>query len=334
MGTHQYIERHSGRVVDERLMGDSWITYLYGPVREHAPTLFRLCTQARASALLGSLQFDLPGRVTGALAIQRLAEAMGIVFDECVDPPLSFTTARQLFERRIRYQHFRPMPDLPEIVTSPADSRVLVGSLRETDILFVKEKFFTLAELFDSRAGRWLPCFQGGDFAIFRLTPDKYHYNHMPVSGTLLDIVEVDGCYHSCNPAAVVAFGAPFSKNKRVITIVDTDVPGGTRVGKVAMIEVVALMIGQIEQCYSSERYSDPRPLDPGMFLKRGQPKSLYRPGSSTDILLFEPGRIRFSPDLLNNRRRTDVMSRFSIGLGEPAVETDLNVREAIACRC
>lgn len=334
MGAHQYIERHSGRVVDERLLGDPWIAYLYGPVREHAPTLFRLCTQARASALLGALQFDLPARVMGARAVQRLAEAMGIVFDECVDPPASFKTARQLFERRIRYHHFRPMPDLPDMVTSPADSRVLAGSLRETDILFVKEKFFTLTELFGSRAAHWLPCFQGGDFAIFRLTPDKYHYNHMPVSGTLLDIVEVDGSYHSCNPAAVVAFDAPFSKNKRVIAIVDTDVPGGTRVGKVAMVEVVALMIGQIEQCYSSERYSDPRPLDPGMFLKRGQPKSLYRPGSSTDILLFEPERIRFSPDLLSNRRRTDVKSRFSIGLGEPAVETDLNVREAIACRC
>jgi hypothetical protein len=29
----------------------------------------------------------------------------------------------------------------------------------------------------------WLPAFDRGDFAIFRLTPDKYHYNHVPVSG-------------------------------------------------------------------------------------------------------------------------------------------------------
>jgi phosphatidylserine decarboxylase len=116
--------------------------------------------------------------------------------------------------------------------------------------------------------------------------------------------------------------------------VIDTDVPGGTQVGKVAMIEVVALMIGRIEQCYSREGYQDPRPVVPGLFLERGQPKSLYRPGSSTDVLLFEPRRIRFAPDLVANRRRPDVQSRFSIGLGDAAVETEVRVREEIACRC
>jgi phosphatidylserine decarboxylase len=41
----------------------------------------------------------------------------------------------------------------------------------------------------------------------------------------------------------------PYSKNKRVVTIIDTDVEGGTGIGLVAMIEVVALMIGDIVQC-------------------------------------------------------------------------------------
>jgi hypothetical protein len=67
----------------------------------------------------------------------------------------------------------------------------------------------------------------------------------------LLDIYEVDGAYHACNPSAIVSLGPPFSKNKRVVSVFDTDCPGGSQVGLVAMIEVVALMIGDINLCYS-----------------------------------------------------------------------------------
>ncbi len=333
MTPHQYIERRSGRVVDEQFFGEHWVSQLYGGVRECAPALFRLCTQARASAVLGWLQFDLPGLRTGTRNVLRMASAMGIQLDECIDPPEAFDTVRKLFERRIRYGDCRPLSTAVGDIASPADARVIAGDLNETDLFFVKEKFFTLPELFGSQAARWSPSFAGGQFAIFRLTPDKYHYNHVPVSGTVLDIFEVDGCYHSCNPGAVMQVASPFAKNKRVVTIIDTDVPGGTQVGKVAMIEVVALMIGRIEQCYSAECYDDPRAVEPGMFLERGQPKSLYHPGSSTDILLFQPGRIRLAADLTANRRRTGVRSRYALGLGEMAVETELNVRETIACK-
>ena len=67
------------------------------------------------------------------------------------------------------------------------------------------------------------------------------------------------------------------------------------------------------------------------MFLKKGQPKSLYRPGSSTDVLIFEPGRIRFAADLVANQQRRDVASRFSHGFGTPLVETEVAVRSLLA---
>jgi len=96
------------------------------------------------------------------------------------------------------------------------------------------------------------------------------------------------------------------------------------------MIEVVALMIGDIVQCYSALFYDDPKPVETGMFLHKGSPKSLYRPGSSTDILLFQRGAMDFSEDLQNNVRRRDVQSRFSSGLEHPLVETDIKVRSTI----
>ena len=222
------------------------------------------------------------------------------------------------------------MPENRSAVVSPADSRVVLGSLSESSLLFVKEKFFDYEELLGIDKTEWTSAFQNGNFAIFRLTPDKYHYNHTPVAGVVKDIYEIPGRYHSCNPAAVVTMATPYSKNKRVVTIIDTDVENGAGVGLVAMIEVVALMIGDIVQAYSKQAYDDPQLVRVGMFLERGVPKSLYRPGSSTDVLLFQQDRVKLADDLVNNLRRMDVQSRFSTGFGQPLIETDLKVRSLV----
>jgi phosphatidylserine decarboxylase len=244
--------------------------------------------------------------------------------------PEALTSARKLFERRIQYWRYRPMLEDPRVVVSPADARVLVGSCDRTRQFFLKEKFFSLRELLGGPRRRWHRFFADGDVAVFRLTPDKYHYNHAPVAGRVIDYYTIDGDCHSCNPSAVVTAVTPFSKNRRVVTVVDTDVPRGTRVGTVAMVEIVALMIGDIVQCYSSYEYEDPQAVAPGLFVRRGQPKSKYRPGSSVDALFFQRGRVRFDADLLANSSRWDACSRFSSGFGRPLVETDVQVRSSI----
>ncbi len=216
-------------------------------------------------------------------------------------------------------------------VVSPADSRILIGSLADSSALFIKDKFFDLEELLGPAGSLWHDRFRHGDFAVFRLTPDKYHYNHVPVSGRVVDVYHLDGRYHSCNPSALIAMASLYSKNRRVVTVIDTDAPGGSAIGMVAMVEIVALMIGDIIQSYSEERYTDPRDVRPGMFLTRGCPKSLFRPGSSTDVVIFEPNRIRFAGDLVANSHRNDVRSRFTNSFGRPLVETDVMVRSAIS---
>ncbi len=327
---HHYIERSSGAVRAERLFGDQLVRFLYHPLRERAPALFNLLTGARSSALLGFFNYDL-ALATRVAGNRRFLRECGVDLGECLDPPEALDTARKVFERRIRYWECRPLPEEPAAIVSPADARVIVGSCRETSHFFLKEKFFSFSELLGETRRGWQAVFAGGDFAVFRLTPDKYHYNHLPVSGEVSEIYELDGTYHSCNPQAVVTIATPYSKNRRVVTIIDTDVAGGSQVGRVAMIEVVALMIGAVEQRYSAVRYDDPQPLKPGMFVAKGQPKSLYRPGSSTDVLIFEPGRIRFAGDLLANQKRRDVASRFTRGFGTPLVETELAVRSLLA---
>lgn len=330
MQQHQYIERATRRVMTERLYGDRIISYFYGTLREQAPALFRALSSPRVSDLLSLVNYELPGlsRLAGA---HRFVRRLGIDLGECLEPAESLNTAKKIFERKIRYWETRPMPEDPRAVVSPADARVLVGALEESSLLFLKEKFFTLAELLGPGRNRWLQAFAGGDFAVFRLTPDKYHYNHLPVAGRVLDIYGLPGCYHPANPSAVITVATPYSKNKRVVTVIDTDVRGGTGVGLVAMIEIVALMIGDIVQAYSTERYDDPQPVRAGMFLEKGRPKSLYRPGSSTDVLLFQKGRIRFCEDIIANMRHQNARSRYSRGFGSQLVETDVPVRSRIA---
>lgn len=331
MAAHAYVDRGTGDVLSEALYADPLVAYLYGEVRERSPELFRAATGRRLSRLLGWVNFDSPLAASLVGSRRFLADA-GIDLSECLADPASWRTPRQLFERQIRYWHCRPLADAPGQVASPADCRLVVGSLDATAGLFLKGKFFALAELLGGREP-WVETFARGDFAVCRLAPADYHYNHTPVAGRVVDVYEVAGDYHACSPAAVIELATPLSKNRRVVTIFETDVPGGSGVGRVAMVEVVALMIGRIEQGYCAHRYDDPRPVEAGLWVEKGCPKSLYRPGSSTDVLLFEPGRVRFDADLVASQRRADVGSRYSLAFGQPLVESAVRVRSGIARR-
>jgi phosphatidylserine decarboxylase len=326
---HQYIERETSVVKDERIFGHRMINFIYSDVRENSRALFRALTSARITGFLAYFYYDctLGARFTG---MRGLFNTLGVDLSECVDAPRFLDTPRKMFERKIRYWDTRPMPDDPRAIASPSDSRMLIGSFSRDSRLFLKNKFFSYDELLGTNKATWLNAFEDGDFAVFRLTPEKYHYNHAPVAGKVLDIYEIDGVYHSCNPEAVITMATPFSKNKRVVTIIDTDVLEGTRVGLVAMVEVVALLIGDIEQAYSEHRYNYPQWVTRGIFLRKGQPKSLYRPGSSTNVLIFQKGRMEFCDDLVENMQRQEAQSIFTDGFGRSMVETEVKVRSRI----
>ncbi len=328
---HQYVERDGQSVKTEKLFGDRLVNMIYCDAREKAPALFKALTSARMSSIIGFFNYDLFLKER-LLDRAKIVKALNIDLTECLDPE-SLNNPRRIFERKIRYWKARPMPENSSSVVSPSDAKMLAGSLATNSMLFLKEKFFGLEELLGEEKERWIESFRNGAYSIFRLTPEKYHYNHTPVSGKVLDVYELDGAYHSCNPGAATAIDSPFSKNKRVVTIVDTDVEGGTSAGLVAIVEVAALMIGGILQCYSEIGYENPRDVSPGMFLKKGCPKSLFKPGSSTVVLLFQKGKVAFSPDIVVNLGRRDVQSRFSAGLGRPLVETEVAARSEIATR-
>lgn len=327
---HQYIERKTGNIKTENLYGDKAVRYLYSSVKESAPWLFRQLTSAKVTWLLSYINYRgfLSAKMKEYLDLQKNLE---ISAQECVEPLELLDTPQKIFERKIRYWQCRPMPNDPAAIVSPADAKMLYGSFTETSNVFVKGKYFDYEELLSSNKRAWLRAFNRGDFAVFRLTPEKYHYNHTPVAGKVLDYYSISGKYHACNPSAVVSLVTPYSKNKRVVTIIDTDVEGGTRAGLVAMIEVVALMIGDIVQNYSRKEYENPVSVGMGMFLEKGQPKSLFRPGSSTIVLMFQNGRVRFADDIYANMFNPMAESIYSLGFGKSLVETEVMVRSFIA---
>lgn len=327
---HQYIDRKTSQVFTEQLYADKVVNMVYNQAREYTPALFRAITSSRFSSLLGFLNYDANIGPWGNVSRDQLLKRLGIDIKECIDSAREMNSLRKIFERKISYWERRPADGLPGSIYSPADSRMLLGSFNQSSLLFLKGKFFDFIELFNDWRREWVHALSKGDYAIFRLTPEKYHYNHVPVSGKVVDYYEIDGDYHACNPSAVVAMATPYSKNKRVVTIIDTDVEGGTNVGYVAMIEVVALMIGDIVQCYSEDKYDSPLEVVPGLFVTKGQPKSLFRPGSSTVVLVFEKNRVEFAEDLVANMNRVDVSSRYSTGFQHKLVETEVQVRSTI----
>lgn len=328
--THQYVERATESVANERLLGNKFIQALYSPKLENAPLLWKLASSRYMSEVLGYLNYDnaLSARLSG---MRRFLRRCGVDAGELVDDPAKLDTLRKVFERKIRYWECRPLPRKQRCVVCPADSRVMLGSLRETSGLFLKGKFFDFPELLGGKGSRWARRFANGDFAVFRLTPERYHYTHVPAAGCVADFYAVSGRYHSCNPNAAVHLLTPYSKNRRVVTVIDTDCESGEQIGYVAMIEVVALMVGQIEQRYSEVRYDNPQPMQRGIWLRKGAAKALFRPGSSTVVLLFQPGRVWFAPDLVRNQQKPGVRSQYAAKLGVPVVETDVKVRTLLA---
>jgi len=326
---HQYVERESRAVSTEKFFGNRGIRFIYSHLRENAPLMFRAVTNARMSRLLAFINFHslLNEKLNGH---RNFLKASGIDLRECLETPAHLDTPQKIFERKLLYRDCRPMPRDPAAVVSPCDARMLVGSFDDTSGIFIKGKFFDFEELIGVNKLTWRKYLNNGDFAVFRLTPERYHYTHTPVAGKVIDFYSIPGRYHACHPEAVVSLVTPYSKNKRVITIIDTDLPGGTQVGVVAMVEVVALMIGDIVQCYSEKGYDSPAPVGSGLFVNKGCPKSLFRPGSSTVVLIFQRGRVRFAEDIAWNMRFPGAESILSKGFSQPLVETDIKVRDLI----
>ena len=97
---HQYIDRDTAEVRTEQLYFDRVVNFIYSRIRERNSVLFSMLTSARASDLLGYLNYDLP-QSHYFYNPYKLANILGVDLEECADSPGQLDTPRKFFERRV-----------------------------------------------------------------------------------------------------------------------------------------------------------------------------------------------------------------------------------------
>ncbi len=219
----------------------------------------------------------------------------------------TYSNFNEFFIRRFK-EGRRPFTPDEKVFAAGAEARYLLfENLKARQTFPVKGIEIDLGALLDD--AELARDFEGGSLILARLCPVDYHRFHFPFSGDLTRHYRVDGVYHSVNPAAFSAEPKVFLKNERQVALLES-----SEFGKVAMIEVGALGVGKIVQ----SAYSD---LDrmPVKFA-RGAEKGYFLFGGSTVIWLVQKGKVKFSPDLVeNSARNLETWVPLGQALGEKA---------------
>lgn len=125
----------------------------------------------------------------------------------------------------------------------------------------------------------------GGALGIFRLAPQDYHRFHIPVDGILGKPKTIAGEYYTVNPMAIRSALDVYGENVRVLVPIDSN-----EFGRVMVICVGAMMVGSTVILRNE-----------GEVVKRGEELGYFKFGGSTIVMLFEPGKMVWDSDLVEN---------------------------------
>lgn len=164
------------------------------------------------------------------------------------------------------------------------------GVIREGRLIQAKGQTYTLAALLgDAALGQ---AFQQGQFCTLYLAPRDYHRVHMPVTGTLQQMIYVPGRLWTVAEFAVRNIPNLFDRNERVISVFDTPF------GRMALVLVGAINVAAIETSWAG-LVTPPRggaismtnypQADHPIVLKRGEEMGRFNLGSTVILLLATP---------------------------------------------
>jgi len=135
----------------------------------------------------------------------------------------------------------RPLATGTATLVCPVDGTVSqVGDIESGTIYQAKRHDYSALTLLGGYADV-AQHFQNGKFATLYLSPRDYHRIHMPVSGTLTEMIYVPGRLFSVNPQTTRCIPGLFARNERVVALFDT------ACGPMAMVLVGAINVGCIE---------------------------------------------------------------------------------------
>ncbi len=212
--------------------------------------------------------------------------------------PFAYEHFNAFFTRELK-PGARPIVNGEKQLACPVDGAVSqVGDIVEGRIFQAKGHDYSLEQLLGGSEKRAAP-FQGGSFTTIYLSPRDYHRIHMPIDGTLREMVHVPGRLFSVNPATTRVIPGLFARNERVVSLFDT------AAGPMALVKVGAVNVGSIETVWAGEvtppagrvvrtrRYEGEEAIQ----LKKGEEMGRFNMGS-TVILVFGPDAIDWAGDL------------------------------------
>jgi phosphatidylserine decarboxylase len=208
--------------------------------------------------------------------------------------PYRYGSFNEFFTRALK-AGVRPVANDDAAVASPVDGCVSeAGTIDRDRLLQAKGRDYGLTELLAAQP--WASRFEGGSYATIYLAPFNYHRVHMPLRGELKETVYVPGRLFSVNAVTARHVPALFARNERVLTLFDS---GETRF---AVVLVGALNVGSIATVWAGDitpatRRVITRIPGPPTTLQKGAELGRFNMGS-TVILLFEPHRVRWHPEV------------------------------------
>jgi phosphatidylserine decarboxylase len=135
----------------------------------------------------------------------------------------------------------RPLAQGENVIVCPVDGAVSqVGAIHHDTIFQAKGHDYSATTLLGGDADI-AKQFANGQFATLYLSPRDYHRIHMPVAGTLRQMIYVPGRLFSVNPKTVRCIPGLFARNERVVALFDTEF------GPMAMVLVGAINVACIE---------------------------------------------------------------------------------------
>lgn len=157
---------------------------------------------------------------------------------------------------------------------APCDGLLSAYNITDDLVIPVKQSRFSISGLL--RDEKIAEEFRGGTCLVFRLCVNHYHRYAFNDYGTLGEYRFIPGVLHTVRPIALENVPV-FTENSREVVIMDTD-----NFGRVAQIEVGAMLVGKISNNRSIKKFS------------RGEEKGYFEYGGSTIIQLLRPGCVTF----------------------------------------
>jgi len=229
------------------------------------------------------------------MLIKQIIKVLKVDIEDAAQTnPKAYENLNEVFTRVLNYG-VRPVVSLDDSKACPVDGTVSqLGAIDYGRIFQAKGHSYSVLELLGGDVERAAP-FLGGQFSTIYLSPKDYHRIHMPVKGTLREMVHVPGRLFSVNPATTENVDGLFARNERVVAIFDTDY------GAMAMVLVGAMIIASIETVWSGQvtplnrevaatQYTD---APQAITLENGQEMGRFKLGS-TIVMLYGPEMAEF----------------------------------------